>query len=76
MLAHYRRRKPARGAVRQIGVEGGIEGKGRVFTPKRGQARSKTCRHDGFAKAVDLELPLLRRRQHKIATRGTVAALI
>jgi hypothetical protein len=72
VLAQNRWRKGARGADRQIGVEG----KGRVFTRKLGKAHSKARRHEGFARAVDLELPLLRYRQHEIATRSAVAAPI
>ena len=72
MLARNRPRKQARGVIRQIGVEG----KGRVFTRTLGKARSKVRRREILARAVDLELPLLRHRQHEIATRGTVAALI
>jgi hypothetical protein len=43
----------------------GVEGKGRVFTRKLGGAHSKTRRHECFARAVDLELPLLRQWQHE-----------
>jgi len=32
---------------------------GRVFTRKLGEGRSKLRRHDGLAKALVLELPLL-----------------
>jgi hypothetical protein len=53
----------------------GVEGKGRVFTRKRGEVRPKTRRHDKFAKAVDLDLPLLHRLQHENSTRGATAAL-
>jgi len=58
-LAHKQWRKQARWAVRQICVEG----KGRVFT--RAEVRAKTRRHDGFARAVDLEMRVLRREQHE-----------
>jgi hypothetical protein len=61
-----------RGMVRQIGVEG----MGRVFTPERGQAHNQLRRHDGIVEAMSLDLPLLRHRQHEIATRSTAAALI
>jgi hypothetical protein len=47
-----------------------VEGKGRVFTRKLGKARSKMSRHGGFARAVDLELPLLLHLQHEIAPIG------
>lgn len=49
---------------------------GRVFTPegakvlKPAEAHANACRHDGFAKAGDLEWLLLRPWQHKIATRS------
>jgi hypothetical protein len=43
----------------------GVEGKGRVFTRKLGEAHDKARRHDIFATAVDLELPLLRHWQHE-----------
>ena len=43
-----------------------VEGKGRVCTRKRGEAHSITRRRDGFARAVDLELPLLQPWQHEI----------
>ena len=56
-----------------------VEGEGRVFTRKLGKIRNlahdKTRRHEAFARAVDLELPLLRLWQHKIATRSATAAL-
>jgi len=61
----------ARQAVRQIGVEGS----GRVFTHKGRQARSQSSRHEAIVKAVKPNLPLLRHRQHEIATRSAVAAL-
>jgi hypothetical protein len=56
-LKHWR--KQARGAVRQMGVEG----KGRVFT--RVEVRAKARRHDGLARAVDLEMLVLRLEQHE-----------
>ena len=72
MLAQNRWRKGARRAVRQIGVEG----KGHVFTRKLGKAHTKARYHEAFARAVDLELPLLRHRQHEIATHSAAAAPI
>lgn len=53
-----------------MGVEG--EGKGRVFTRKR-EIRQKTRRREKIATTLDLELPLLRLRQHETATRSAVA---
>jgi len=53
---------------------GVVEGEGRVFTRKPAKIHSKTRHHEAFAKAVDLELPLLRTWQHKIATRSAAAA--
>jgi hypothetical protein len=53
-----------------------VEGMGRVLTPKLGEAHDKVRRHDAFARAVDLELPLLRFWQHKTATRSAAAALL
>jgi hypothetical protein len=53
-----------------------VEGKGRIFARKLGEAHSKARRHEGFARAVDLELPLLRYQQHEIATRSTAVAPI
>jgi hypothetical protein len=44
-------------------VEGG---KGRVSTRKLSETHRKTRRHDGFVRAVDLELPLLRWQHEKI----------
>jgi hypothetical protein len=41
----------------------GVEGKGRVFT--RQAAQAETRHHEGFARAVDLELPLLQSLQHE-----------
>jgi len=52
-----------------------VEGKDRAFARQFRRVHSKPHRHDCVAKAGDLELPLLRRWQHKIATRITVAAL-
>jgi len=49
---------------------------GRVFTRKLGEGRSKLRRHDGFAKALVLELPLLHQWQHETATRSAAAALL
>jgi hypothetical protein len=77
-LAHRQRRKAPRSGGGLIGVEGiiGVEGKGvRVFKRKLGKAHSKPRSHEYLARAADLELPLLRRWQHKIATRSAVAAL-
>jgi hypothetical protein len=45
------------------------------LTPKQGGAHSNTRRHEWFATAVDLELPLLQHWQHKTATRSAAAAL-
>jgi hypothetical protein len=42
-----------------------VEGMGRVCTRKLAKAHSKTRCHDGFARAVVLELPLLQPWQHK-----------
>jgi hypothetical protein len=42
-----------------------VEGKGRVFTRKLGGAHSKTRSREHVARAVDLELPLLRHWQHE-----------
>jgi hypothetical protein len=63
-FAHKEWRKQARWAVRQMGVEG----EGRVFT--RAEVQVKARRHDQIARAVDLEMLLLRIRQHEIATRA------
>jgi hypothetical protein len=46
-----------------------VEGEGCVFT------HAEARRHDGFARAMDLEMLLLRYQQHETATRGAVAAL-
>jgi len=46
----------------------GLERKGRAFT--RGAVRINRRRHDDFATAVDLDLPLLQRLQHEFATRA------
>jgi len=43
----------------------GGEGGGRVFTRKLGGVHNNTRRRDEFARAVDLELPLLRQWQHE-----------
>jgi hypothetical protein len=74
-FARHDWRQTAQWAIRQFGVEGGVEGMGRVFTRKLGEGRSKLRRHDGFAKALVLELPLLHQRQHETATRIAAAAL-
>jgi hypothetical protein len=42
-----------------------VEGMGRVFTRKQAKAHSKRRSHDCLARAVDLELPLLRLWQHE-----------
>ena len=42
-----------------------VEGMGRVFTRKRGEAHSNMRAHECFARTVDLELPLLRHWQHE-----------
>jgi hypothetical protein len=44
----------------------GFKGMGRVFTRKLGGAHSVARRRVSFAKAVDLELPLLRSWQHEL----------
>ena len=43
-----------------------VEGKGRVCTRRKAQAHSKMRCRDWFARAVDLELPLLQPWQHEI----------
>jgi len=56
-----------------MGVEG--KGKGRGLTPKQSGAHSEMRRHESFARAVGLELPLLQHWQHKTATCSAAAAL-
>lgn len=57
----------------------GFQGVGRVFTPEQAKVQKQaevhrgTRRHDGFAKAVDLEWLSLRPWQHKLATRSDTA---
>ena len=55
----------------------GVEGKesGRGLTPKQGGTHDKTRRHECFARAGGLELPLLQHWQHKTATCSAAAAL-
>ena len=53
----------------------GVEGRwARGFTRKRGEAQTKTRRHDKIVKARDLNKLLLRPWQHEIATRSGAAA--
>jgi hypothetical protein len=61
LAQHWRREAAQKG-----GGLMGFTGLGRVFTRKAAEAHSKARSHDGFAKAVDLELPLLRPWQHEI----------
>ena len=57
-----------------MGVEGKASGRG--LTPKQGGTHDKTRRHECFAKAGGLELPLLQPWQHKTATCSAAAALL
>jgi hypothetical protein len=43
---------------------------GRVFTRWRGAVHTNRRRHDIFATAVDLDLPVLHHLQHEFATRA------
>ena len=43
----------------------GVEGKGRAVTRQSGWAHGMPRSHDCLARAVDLELPVLRHWQHK-----------
>jgi hypothetical protein len=60
VFALYRRRKTTQRKVGLIGVEG----KDRIAR-QIGRCHSKPRNRDCLARAVDLELPLLRRWQHK-----------
>jgi hypothetical protein len=76
-LAPRKRRKTAQAKACRIVVER----KGRAFTPRqnavcRDAVRVKRRRHEDFATALDLDLPLLHHLQHEFATRGATAALI
>jgi hypothetical protein len=48
----------------------GVEGMGRAFMLARGAVQRKMRRHDVFATAVDLNLPVLHRLQHEYTTRA------
>jgi hypothetical protein len=49
---------------------------GRAVMLARGAVQLKMRRHDIFATAADLDLPVLHSLQHEYATRGATAALI